>query len=150
MVISLRSTVPVDILGNKRLRCHPTSPGGAHTKPIKRPPHTQCAHSSCHTVLRHELVETEIRECGKHNHVYSNQDFRLLGNISLQETELQQLTQHLHEPMVEMNHELKMFLFLHRHYCFLRCPVRMLRDLEEIGLTDHQLNTKDIEDSGSS
>ena len=66
-----------------------------------------CAFSSCHTVLRHELVETEIGECGKHNHVYTNQDLRILGNISLQETELQQLTQHLHEPMVEMNLELK-------------------------------------------
>ena len=95
-------------------------------------------------MLRHELVETEIGECGKHNHVYSSQDFRILGNISLQETELQQLTQHLHEPMVEMNHELKMFLFL---------PALLLpsmSDLGEIGLTDRQLNTKDMEDSGSS
>ena len=73
----------------------------------KPSPHTQCAHSSCHTVLRHELVETEIRECRLHNHVYSTQDFRIRGNISPQETEPQQLTQHLHEPVVERNHESK-------------------------------------------
>ena len=107
-------------------------------------------YSSCQTVLRHELVETEIRECGLRNHVYSTQDFRIRGNISQQETEPQQLTQHLHEPVVERNHELKMLLFLHQHYCFLRRQVRMLRDLGEIGSTDHHLNTKVIEDSGSS
>ena len=37
-------------------------------------------------MLRHELAETEIGECEKHNHVYSIQDLRILGNISLQET----------------------------------------------------------------
>ena len=63
--------------------------------------------------------------------------------------ELQQLTQHLHESVVERNDESKMLVFLHRLYFFLRRPVRMLRDLGEIGATDHHLNTKVIEDSGS-
>ena len=50
----------------------------------------------------------------------STQDSQIRGNISPQETEPQQLTQHLHEPVVEKESRVKMLLFLHRHHCFLR------------------------------
>ena len=109
-----------------------------------------CAFFMPHTVLRHELVKTEIRECGLHNHVCLDSglsdswQYQSAGDRAAATDSAPSRTRGRKESRV------KILLFLHRHHCFLRRPVRMLRDLGEIGSTDHHLNTKVIEDSGSS
>ena len=83
-------------------------------KAHQRQPSTdiQCAHSSCHTVLRDELVETENRECGMHNHVYRIKTFEFVARPSCNNCLNTFTNPWSKEPRV------KMLLFLHRHYCF--------------------------------